>query len=335
MDEALEYLADRGPIYRGYLVNHGPMAAEALLQMARPDAVLQFLEWYKPGLEGRPSLQGRVDGANWHEMLGRPAGFEAWLRFFEAELARQPWRAVLETWAGRLAPGLWGALLHGVIRTGHAARSLAAKETPLRRRELAEGLALWASSYEALPDAPGEGTLSPGAAFGSLPLLPPEQRGARPPMDDPSSLPGFEGVAGLVDVTDPAAALSELTETYAGFYLANAGLPGNSPIILIHGVTGPSALRLLAPHVSVGTQRLLLRYAWQAAAKITASWNFGAETAPVEGVELDREDVIEQAVASRDEHAMKLVEACLREYEVNPTPVYLAAARDVAARLSG
>ena len=33
------------------------------------------------------------------------------------------------------------------------------------------------------------------------------------------------------------------------------------------------------------------------------------------------------AIASRDEHAIKLAEACLREHALRPFPGYLAAAR--------
>jgi len=334
LDEALDYLADRGPIFRGFLTNHGPMAAEALIRLEREREVMPFLARYRLFLEDRPALNGRVDPQRWQDMLGRRDQFAAWQQFFENELAEHPWRDVLDTWTYRLAPGLWGELLHGLIRTGHAARALAARETPLRFRELAEGLALWASWYETLPETPGSaGRLSPGAAFACLPVLPRDQQGIRPLMDDPHAVPGFEAAAGLLDVEEPLASLPELTATYAALYVANSGLPGNNPIYLIHAVTGPSAVRLLAPHVSDGTTRSLLRYAWQSAAKINASWSFDRSLAPVESPLFRREDVIDQAVASRDEHAMKLVEACLREHALNPQPAYLAAASDVVIRL--
>lgn len=220
LDEALDYLADRGPIFRGFLTNHGPMAAEALIRLEREREVMPFLAGYRLFLEDRPPLNGRVDPQRWQDMLGRRDQFAAWQQFFENELAEHPWPDVLDTWTYRLAPGLWGELLHGLIRTGHAARAL-----------------------------------------------------------------------------------------------------------------GPSAVRLLAPHVSVGTTRSLVRYAWQAAAKINASWSFDRSLAPVDLLEFKVDDVIDQAVASGDEHAMKLVEACLREHALNPQPVYLAAASDVVIRL--
>jgi len=40
-----------------------------------------------------------------------------------------------------------------------------------------------------------------------------------------------------------------------------------------------------------------------------------------------RDALIDMAVANGDEHVIKFTEACLREYNLNPSPAYLAAAR--------
>jgi hypothetical protein len=40
------------------------------------------------------------------------------------------------------------------------------------------------------------------------------------------------------------------------------------------------------------------------------------------------------AVTNGDEHAIKFTEACLREYDFNPSSSYLAAARHVIGMLS-
>ena len=48
----------------------------------------------------------------------------------------------------------------------------------------------------------------------------------------------------------------------------------------------------------------------------------------VEQLDTSVEDLIDSAVATGDEHAIKFTEACLREHALNPKPVYLAAARD-------
>jgi hypothetical protein len=54
---------------------------------------------------------------------------------------------------------------------------------------------------------------------------------------------------------------------------------------------------------------------------------------PIEGPDPRREELVERAIATGDEHSIKFVEACLREHALNPKPVYLAAARDAVARL--
>ena len=39
-----------------------------------------------------------------------------------------------------------------------------------------------------------------------------------------------------------------------------------------------------------------------------------------------RDDLIDRAIRSGDEHAIKYTEACLSEYSLSPSPIYLRAA---------
>jgi hypothetical protein len=341
IDEALELLAGSGPEFAFgplRLSNHGPMAAEALIALGREEAVIPWVERYKQRLEGPPEARKAISSDEWREALGDISRVGDWSAFFDRELAGAPWRDVLDVWARRLAPGLVGAATHGVIRTGHAARSLSAEETPGRLHELAEGLAYWAATYMLLPGAPSSSTrgLRPSQALPSVEKLPPEQQrdfgtitSKLKRLDTPAS---FRSAIDLVDVgDDPSAFLSDLTETFANVYLANAA---NGQVIgLIHAVTGPSAVRLLAPHLSAETTALALRYAWQAAAGLYVTMAQTATTDAIEPPQGDEQDLIERAVATGDEHAIKFTEACLREYALHPQPVYLAAARDASGRL--
>jgi hypothetical protein len=47
----------------------------------------------------------------------------------------------------------------------------------------------------------------------------------------------------------------------------------------------------------------------------------------------DTDALIDRAVASGGAHTIKFTEACLREYALNPKPVYFVAARDAAERV--
>ncbi len=343
LEEALRRLASTGPEFSGGLANHGPMAAEALVTLGRAEAVGPWVDSYRRRLGPRPARRDPLRGADWQEALGRIDRVGDWTLFFEQQLSEGPWPAVLSTWAARLAPGLVGAATHGLIRTGHAVRNLSRKDTPLRRQELAEGLAYWAARYYRLPET--EGPLParrlPSEALADVAQVPAEQQVRSGMITDRlaplSGFAPFRGVADLVDSShDPSAVLSDLTVTFARVYLEQTHT-GIGVITFIHGVTGPSAVRLLLPHVDPAVQASLLRYAWQAAAGFYAALGRppstpSASPTPPAASALD---LIERAVDNGDEHAIKFTEACLREHALLPRPVFLEAARDATARLRG
>jgi len=341
IDEALEILEDTGPEFAGGLANHGPMAAEALLALGRPDAVVPWVERYKQRLREHPDARDAIARDEWRAALGDGRRLGDWTVFFRRELADAPWPKVIDRWVPRLAPGLIAAATHGVIRTGHAVRSLSAGETPVRLRELAEGLAYWAARYHALPEALSNGgaRLLPTQAIRRIEPLPPEaQQRAGFITQGLARLEGHRPFAATIDLVDAAAdaslVLSDLTETFAQVYLANHQ-DSLRTITFIHAVTGPSAVRLLAPYLSGDGTALALRYAWQAGAALYSAFGSTPDAPAIAAPVLTRADLIDRAVASGDEHAIKFTEACLREHALNPKPIYLAAAADAVERLGG
>src|SRR5262249_17339963 len=147
--------------------------------------------------------------------------------FFENELEEASWPAVLDRWASRLAPGFCAAATHGVIRTGHAARALSISETPSRLAELAYALAYWAATYQTLPTdlTPDPFAKRPVEAILHVPIVPPNRRQFRGSIT--SSLEVLSGeFAPIINSArldgDVTKVLSELSETFARVYLANA-----------------------------------------------------------------------------------------------------------------
>jgi hypothetical protein len=142
----------------------------------------------------------------------------------------------------------------------------------------------------------------------------------------------FAPTIGYMDVDrEPGAFVTDVTRTFVRQYLANAQA---ASIGFIHTVTAPSALRILAPHLSDATRRDALRYAWQACASIYAAYGSGpAPEASAAAEPVDTGDLVEQAVAARDEHAIKFTEACLREHRISGDGVFLTAAQDAVLRL--
>jgi hypothetical protein len=338
IEQALELLAGLAP-----LTNHGPMAAEALVALGQGAYVKAFAESYKKRFSASfPATREAVTRANWRAALGDGQRIADWINFFQREFNEMAWPQVVERWVGALAPGLAAAAAHGLIRTGHAVRSLALKETALRRRELAEGLGYWAAYYQRLPEALPEDSntqsnkLKPAQAIRQVPLLPVEKRARGGSimvgLRNLNDFPPFATTADLVEPKGEAGKLlSEVTETFATVYVQHV-TPRNF-ITLIHAVTGPTALRSLLPHLSPGTAQKVLRYGWQVAAGLYAISGNATPNALPAAKEIKRDDLIERAVASQEEHAIKFTEACLREYALNPKPIYLQAAQDALGRL--
>jgi hypothetical protein len=337
LDLALERFARTGPEYHGGLANHGPMAAEALVALGRSDAVARWVEGYASRLGSPPPARNPIPRAEWEAALGERGRVADWLVFFRRELAEAPWRQALRLWVPRLAPGFVAVATHGAIRTGHAARALAVLETPPRLHELAEGLAYWAANFARLPESNGTaGTARPSQAIATLELLPARERRSGGFITE--RLAGLQGFAPFKEVAgrvaihgDPSAFFSDLTETFARVYLENA-TPGKV-ITFVHAVTGPSAARLLLPYADETGTRALMRYAWQAAAALYVAMGDHPSQPLPEVDPMDAATLVDRAVANGDEHAIKLAEACLREDQIHPRPVYRQAAQDALARL--
>ena len=77
---------------------------------------------------------------------------------------------------------------------------------------------------------------------------------------------------------------------------------------------------------------MMLRYSWQMGAAIHSVFGGGIINQPVTEKTIKRDDLIDRAIASQDEHAIKFTEACLREYALNSKPLYLQAADDAVRR---
>src|ERR1700736_1926879 len=255
LDEALEILAPYGIELRNGNSNHAPMVAEALCAMGRPDAVLPWIGRYRERMLPRSEAGDRIRREDWRGALGDRGRFADWSAFFAEELEEAQWRQVLDRWVERLAPGFCAAATHGVIRVGHAARSLAAGETPHRLRELAEAFASWAATYQKLSasDRETNGGMAPRQAIVRVPIVPLDRRNEGGNITASLAMlgdfPEFAASIGLLDTEgDLASLVAELTEAFARIYLATA--PDIQPtFFFIRGPPSPAALGNIAPQV--------------------------------------------------------------------------------------
>ncbi len=350
LDEAYRLLQQEEPRSRQGLSTHAPMVAEALCALGHPERAVGWIEKYRAPILDLPGPSAPIDPQHWRAALGPKIGVASWessnnrwadwKEFFHRELAEKPWREVLDFWIGRLAPGMSGAATHGVIRTAHAVRALLARESALRMGELARSLAYWASSYEELPVPTGD--VRPLATFADalaeVPLYSqafgrtPEGRNIVEVLRHVRELDGFAKVRDLIAApVDLGPAISALTATFARVYLRHG--TQHDTIAFVHAVTGPCALRRIAPAVRPETARAALPYAWQTAAAIYSAYARSGETRLETGSNHSEAALIKRALLSGDEHAIKFTEVMVAEHRENPDPIYLAAASDAIGRL--
>jgi hypothetical protein len=349
LDEVLEMLHAQEPRSKQGLSTHAPMVAEALCALGFPHRAKPWVEGYAAPVRVVPSPGRRIERDRWREVLGTASDaptWEAqlarwgdWKQLFLEELRDARWQDVLDLWVGRLAPALASAATHGVIRTAHAVRALARRDTAVRRAELARGLAYWAAAYEELPvrAAASPRAADFEAALAHVPLCSDRSGGAPrgsivAGLRDAARLPGFADARDLVAVpADLGAGLSALTATFARAFLRHG--TGDGALAFVHAITAPCALRRIAPHVSPATARRAFPYAWQASAALYAGYARRGSPVPPAEPKLPAAELPGRAVEHGADHAIKLVEALLSEHALRPDPAYLAAAEVAVARL--
>lgn len=334
-DAALDQLKDCGPDLQNGFTSHMPMVVEALCRMGEGDKAEGWLNSHVgeavPLTEYKE--QAPIDD-QWPDALGMENRFADWRRMFDEDIATYGWQAVLEMWVPRLAPGFMAAATHGLLRTAHVARTLPDQETSERLGELAQGLALWASTYQTLPlvlEGPTQSFSKPlplTEALAVIPMLSESERENGGAITHAlSQLAGHDAFGPvihlLVFADDARETALDLAEALVGVYLRHAKDPLSS-VVFTHGVTSVAATHGLMGLVSKEAGETLLRFAWQGVAGLYAT--YGDLDAKAEGRAAESEaEIVVQAVAHGDDHIIKLAEACLGLHKLRPNTQFLTA----------
>lgn len=358
LDAALARLQASDAHEPGGLSTHAPMAAEALSELGGGGAIAGWIGRFteRARVIELPRPRERIVAAQWraHVGLAEPAAadweranarYGDWRLLFTDELRERGWRETLLIWAPRLAPGYCAAAMHGVIRTAHAARALARRESTPRFAELVRGLAYWASAYQELGSNDLRAAVVPAlpaslaASLAALPLHR-EQQGDAPRgnfvdgLRAAAALPGFPPATPIAELAGNVAhAITRMTAAMARAYLRHGTRA--RPLAFVHAVTGPAALRKLASVLPAEIVAPLVPFAWQAAEGLYAAYAFpDHEAAPLAIAATGTPATIAaNAAAASDVHVIKFTEALLAENAIGADPAYLAAAEDLPLRL--
>ncbi|WP_225840100.1 questin oxidase family protein [Streptomyces sp. NK08204] len=328
LDEAYERLHRSGPEFEGWLTNHGPMAAEALVRHGHGGRVHRWLDRYMDRLDDLPRGVSPLTADEWRTALGDPRRLGDWLVYFEREVRERPWRAVLETWWPRLLPGIAAGATHGVIRTGHAVHALLAHEDGPRLTEFGQALGYWAARWQPVPATPPSGSAGPASALAGVPRVPDQSAGINHRLGQLADVPGWPvALAALRPAADPEQAgelLADLTTAAVLHYLPNAH---GSAVMLVHSATAPMAVLRTLPALPRDQWVPSLDAAWAASAAVTAAY---APAAPAPEADLpvapeSPEEVFDLAARHGDEHVIKLADTCIEVHGRTGHPDALSA----------
>ena len=335
LDEAYARLHRTGPEFQGWLSNHGPMAVEALVRHGHGPSVHGWLDAYVRRLEDFPRGLRPIRDEDWPEALGDARRIADWTSYFQYRVIEAPWRVVLNTWWPRLLPGLTAAATHGVIRVGHAVRSLLTDgDSPARHAELAHALAYWAARWSpvaGLDVALSGHTLQPPArsadtptsvlihdALAKIPLLSRRTGGIVERLDRLGRMEAWPSL--LVPPALPATPdavegwLAELIDEAVVRYLQYGQ---GDEIMLVHSVTAPTAVLRTLPALHRRLWAPSARAAWAATAALTSIYGT-ATPAPPEilphPATRSAADAFARAVDHGDEHVIKFADAALDSY---------------------
>ncbi|MFI7210380.1 hypothetical protein [Micromonospora maritima] len=328
LDEAYQRLHRTGPEFEGWLSNHGPMAAEALVRHGQGARVHRWLDDYLRRLDELPRGLRPID--DWRAALGDPKRAGDWLLHFDRELRERPWAEVLGEWWSRLLPGIAAGATHGVIRVGHAVRVLRTDgETPERRAELGQALGYWAARWQPVPGAgPLTGRSDAASALAAVPRIADQTGGIRERLGRLTAVPGWSGaVTGLRPPADPDGAAGALVEVVHRAALDYLRFGHGAPVMLVHAVTAPTAVLRTLPVLDPALRAPSVAAAWSATAAVTSVYAAPAPAAaPPPGGSTDPAEVFARAARHGDEHVVKLADAVLEAHATTGDERVLAAA---------
>lgn len=307
LSSALIELLDGGAAfdaeYGAGLSNHRPMALLALARLGATDQqLLAFEHTYARRLQPAPAPASWPAGEAWAARLGDRAAWPAYRDLFQEWLRNDFARDVLNQALPRLMQGCGAAAFHGLIRTAYAVQAA-------HRRELADALAYWACRWldlgapasERAPEGAGKHrSADPQAVLRQLHATSSDARLIFQRMQVAAAAPSFQATASRLQVDDTT--LQRLAELAAMAYAASGNFTA------LHLVTSAHAMRILLPFVDEPLPAMRA-YWWAFAAAVCAS-GLQAGSAPAPR---PWPDLVAAALASDDDHLIKLVDSCRAE----------------------
>jgi hypothetical protein len=317
LSPTLKALLDEGAAfdaeYGRALSSHRSMALLALARLGAPAARLeQFEAVYARRLRPAAPPAAWPAGDAWYSRLGDPTAWPVYRDLFGQWLANEAAGEVLEQTLPRLMRGCGGAAFHGLIRTAYAVQAL-------HHQELADALAHWACAWLDLGAAEAGPEADPEAVLRRLPAVHSPAGLIAERMAVAAADPRFQAVASQLQVQDST--LPRLAVLAAEAYAESGNFTA------LHLVTSAHALRVLMPYLEEPAPAVAL-YARAFNAAVCVARLAVAPPVPL----LPWAQIVERAIASDDDHVIKLVDSAREQQPALGGGVWRRAAARAVSR---
>lgn len=303
--------------------NHVPMVLIALYrQGADPDQLRQYFAGKRRTSASKtdsPSAR-RIGHDDWMQNLGQFSAWRSYRRFFQVEIDERGVQEVLAAHVPPLMAGVAGHAFHPLLRVSYGI-DLDDKD------EIASGLAYWAAAYLPVPEAPGDtGSAEPVELLNAL--------------TSSKSLSGVKPQGNIVERISQFYAQEDFCRL-----LRRIDLDRDHPLdsiaeavahafdkyhhfTLLHGVTSCHAMRIVLPYCRVHPDAIG-QYWWSVCAAYLSVVNVfdgGRQPLP-SNRDADWVRVQRDAIATGNEHTIKLAYTCLKESRHYSRAIYHSLAR--------
>lgn len=302
----LHTLLDEGAahdrFYRNGYSNHLPMALTALHALGASDARLKAVARLHAGdLQPAPPPVAWLAGEPWPDHLGQASAYSAYRNLFRHWLLHERPEVVLPQVLPQLMAGCAASAFHALLRTAYGVMAQ-------HLGELADGLACWAAHHQplgALPEARSTVT-DVELLLRQLPALDSQAPSIARRISQAAEHGIVHRVAARLQVGERT--LPQLARLAAYAYA------GSGNFTVLHLLTSAHAMRVLLPYLDdADAERQALRHYWHAYATTVVAAAIEHQPEPVLQ---SWETLVETAVASDDEHVIKLVHSCREESKV-------------------
>ncbi|MHB8295148.1 MAG: questin oxidase family protein, partial [Acidimicrobiales bacterium] len=202
--------------------------------------------------------------------------------------------------------------------------------------ELDQALGYWAARWQPVPRSRSvEGTIDVGAALDAIPARE-LSGGTRTRLaclsDDPTWPRALGTISPVTDPVEVPEALDALVDAAVTRYGRWAQA---SPVMLVHAATAPRAVALVLPALPQRLWPASYDAAWLVTATVATVYRPASPVSPTDERSPDLQEVVDKAVASGDEHAIKFTEVAVESHRRGNASALPSAARTVAMIAAG